>query len=111
MTTKYFKTNNQIYSISGRNFSGEPYTMASNGQEITKEEFEYLSERRTGASTRSIDYFIQELFEQGETIIVDHHDSTKSHKWLLHKVLSRLDLEHNHIMNKLIVKGLTIKFK
>lgn len=97
--------------ISGRNFSGEPYTIASTAQEISKEEYEYLLTRRTGESTKRIDYFIQELFEKGETTISDHHDKMDSHKLLLRRVLERLDLEHFHIMDKLQVSGLKIKFK
>jgi len=50
--------------------------------------------RRTGRTTRLIDGYIQQLFEEGSVLIKDHHDSPDSHCYLFRKVLARLKAEH-----------------
>lgn len=60
-----------------------------------------ITEKRAdGNTTRLVDYYIQELFNNfGNFVIIkDHHDDQRSHKNLLNKVLKRLELEHKNII-------------
>lgn len=78
-----------------------------------EEEFDYLQTRRTGASTRLVDYYVQELFNTGKVIVKDHCDTTNAHRFLFRTFLKRLQLEHPHIMDDIVAcsRTLTVKFK
>ena len=60
-------------------------------------------DRKTGRTTRAIDGAIQDLFHTGKCVVWDHHKSRYASNLLLNKVLQRLQNEHPHIMNKIIV--------
>lgn len=116
MTTKYFKTLNraEVFKIEGRDLVRGKLSISypeNRYQEITEIEYNNLITRRTGRSTRAINFFIEELFERGETIVVDHHGTPLAHKDLLFRVLKRLESEHLGAYKSIEVKGLTIKFK
>lgn len=50
--------------------------------------------RATGRSTRLVDKYIQDLFNNGEVVIIDHHNIQKVNNYLTSKVINRLKLEH-----------------
>jgi len=52
--------------------------------------------RRIGNTTRLVDYYIQHLFNNpGDEIkIVDHYDVKPAHRYLLDRIINRLQLEH-----------------
>lgn len=52
-------------------------------------------ERRSGNTTRLIDYFIQDFFIKGECRVYDHFDGKESGKRVFNLVMSRLKIEHN----------------
>ena len=52
--------------------------------------------RRSGNTTRLIDYYIQLLFVKGTITVIDHYDSDKSNKRLRGLILDRLRNEHTH---------------
>jgi len=68
-------------------------------------------ERRTGETTRLIDFFIQELFTKGEVEVYDHHPSRDADINTFIRVLSRLKYEHNYDTRCIEIdrKNLTIK--
>ena len=70
-------------------------------------------DRCTGRTTRAIDGAIQDLFHTGKCVVWDHENSRESNNILLDKVIQRLQNEHPHIMNKIIVdiKELSISLK
>lgn len=70
-------------------------------------------DRCTGRTTRAVDGAIQDLFHTGKCVVWDHVNSRKSNSILLDKVIQRLQNEHPHIMNKIIVdiKELSISIK
>lgn len=70
-------------------------------------------DRATGRTTRAIDGAVQDLFHTGKCVVWDHVNSRKANNMLLDKVIQRLQNEHPHIMNKIIVdiKELSIRIK
>jgi hypothetical protein len=69
--------------------------------------------RKSGRTTRLIDKAIQDLFNNGNVKIADHHDTLKMHRYLFDRVVFRLHNEHFGIFKDLIIelRSLTIKFK
>ena len=67
--------------------------------------------RKTGQSTRLIDYYIQELFNNPNTVIEikDHYDTIKSNIRLTQLVLRRLYEEHSGDKFKIINQN-TLKY-
>ena len=57
---------------------------------------EDLKLRATGRTTRLVDFYIQELFNNKNTEIKikDHTDDRRSNNYLMYKVLNRLENEH-----------------
>ncbi len=59
--------------------------------------------RASGRSTREIDMAIQDLFHTGECIIIDHHGTNAASDHTFRRLLLRLRVEHEHILNMLII--------
>ena len=53
--------------------------------------------RQSGRSTRLIDDYVQELFNNGIIKVYDHHNTPLAHRFLFDNVLRRLSIEHTHI--------------
>lgn len=53
-------------------------------------------DRSTGRTTRLVDYYIQQLFQNkgAYVVICDHYDSVNSHRRLYDLVVNRLQTEH-----------------
>lgn len=53
-------------------------------------------DKSTGRTTRLIDYYIQQLFQnKGEYVVIcDHYDSVNSHRRLFDLIVNRLQTEH-----------------
>ena len=51
--------------------------------------------RATGRTTRIIDRLVQELFETGSCKIADHHPTHEADRYLLHRLMGRLEAEHH----------------
>ena len=66
--------------------------------------------RRVGNSTRLIDKYVQDLFNEGNVVVYDHYNTNNSNNFLLSKFLGRLNLEHGFTMNDLVTKGTTVRF-
>lgn len=62
------------------------------------------SDRSTGRTTRLIDYYIQELFNNpnSEIEIIDHTNTQQSNIHLTQMILRRLDNEHRGVKIKVI---------
>ena len=54
----------------------------------------FCFERRTGNTTRIIDWSIQELFTNGECFVVDHYGTREASIYAYNITLSRLKNEH-----------------
>lgn len=67
--------------------------------------------RATGRTSRLVDSYIQELFNQGEIDVKDHHDDKHSNRYLLERIVDRYEREYNKSNNKkeLIVRSLNVK--
>ena len=52
-------------------------------------------DRRSGNSTRLLDYYVQKLFQDGEVKISDHHPTRQASELLYKHFLRRLNIEHN----------------
>lgn len=55
--------------------------------------------RRSGNTTRLVDYYIQEIFnlKEGDFIeIKDHHEHPEAHRYLLKRIKERFNKEHNN---------------
>lgn len=50
--------------------------------------------RKSGRSTRLINTYIEQLFQEGEAYIRDHHPYGECHKDLLGRLRKRLEEEH-----------------
>lgn len=78
-------------------------SLHSNSTDIFEEkvdlikEISNLLERHTGRTTRLIDGYIQQLYDQrGDWIVIeDHYNSKSANDMLLKKVLQRLHNEHS----------------
>jgi hypothetical protein len=72
-----------------------------------------ILERRSGRTTRLIDYYIQELFIRGETTVMDHHrsESFYTKNVVFKKLLKRLSFEHQIYKEDLIISNNTISIK
>lgn len=70
------------------------YTIAIQKKEIPFVKPENLGSRRSGRSTRLMDSFVQQLFNEGEVKIYDHHPLRNSDRHLFNRVLKRLYKEH-----------------
>lgn len=60
----------------------------------------YISNKRCGNTTRQIDYAIQQLFNNGFVVCLDHHyfgEHIESNRRLFLAVLRRLNIEHPNI--------------
>lgn len=67
------------------------------------------SERGTGRSTRLMDQYIQELFLNGEVIVVDHENTTNSNMFLTDKIIRRLNAEHRQLRVSRVFKEGEVK--
>lgn len=56
-----------------------------------------LSERATGRSTRLVDEYIQELFNDGQIIVEDHYGTLESNRFLFDRITTRLSQEHRGV--------------
>ena len=52
--------------------------------------------RQTGRTTRLVDFYIQELYNNSnkEIIIKDHYENNESNRYLLSRIKYRLEKEH-----------------
>lgn len=58
--------------------------------------------RRTGQTTRLVDQFIQELYQNGKTRVYDHmNDNEEARENIYNRVLKRLSMEHPHDLAKI----------
>ena len=66
------------------------------------------SNRATGRTTRLVDYYIQELFNNPnkEIEIIDHYDNIKAHIHLTHRLLQRLYAEHPRDKFKIVSQNI-----
>ena len=80
----------------------------------------YIEERRSGNTTRIVDYLIQELFIKGECVCYDHYFTSppsdinrKMKRYVMDRVLQRIHYEHHIELNDLVVDSneFWIKFK
>lgn len=68
--------------------------------------------RVDGSSTRLLDQYVQDLFKNGTITIRDHYDYIATHRWLFHRFMKRLELEHPNMMKHIKTdKNLTVKFE
>ena len=70
----------------------------------------FVFKRRSGNSTRLIDKYVQDLFDNGVVQVLDHYDSHESHKRLLRIFLARLSVEHGCTMDDVVLKNQTVRF-
>lgn len=76
------------------------------GEHIYMQLYEIIvRKRRSGRTTRLADQYIQELFEKGEVVVIDHHGPTKEEaaamsEFLTRIILRRISFEHPHIKVK-----------
>lgn len=57
--------------------------------------------RRSGNTTKLIDYYVQLLFSEREiTDVKDHHDTQVAHDYLFRKIVDRLAFEHPYVYSK-----------
>lgn len=72
-----------------------------------------MKNRATGRSTREIDEAVQDLFMTGMCVIRDHHGTKQADYYTFRRLLGRLEFEHSHIKNNLIVdkSNCTVKIK
>jgi len=75
-------------------------------EEIIRNEIEG-SLRHSGRTTKLADYFIQQLFTNGEVEVRDHWDQDSAHHYLTRIIVRRLEFEH--LTTKFKVKGFNIK--
>lgn len=59
--------------------------------------------RRSGRTTRIIDQAIQDLFNNGSTLVLDHHRTEKMDERTFKIFLKRLHNEHQIVENHLII--------
>ena len=64
--------------------------------------------RQTGASTRLIDYYIQQLFTTGKAVIQDHYPNPIADQILFDRFVARLVSEHKQNNFKINKSKLTI---
>jgi hypothetical protein len=50
--------------------------------------------RATGRTTRLVDYYIQELFNNGEIKVYDHWETKEGDRELILRIKKRMDNEH-----------------
>lgn len=70
-----------------------------------------LPGRRSGNTTRQIDATIQWLFEGKEVLIIDHYNTSRSNRFLLERILTRLYEEHNISKENVIINFSTATIK
>lgn len=65
--------------------------------------------RATGRTSRLVDSYIQELFNNKEIEVRDHFTNTRAHKDLLKRIVNRYNNEYNRGFQKLVIKDLNVK--
>lgn len=70
-----------------------------------------FAKRRSGRTTRLVDYYIQKLFTTGEIKIKDHHDTEQAHKLIFNKIRRRLSEEHRGVLDNMEVDIWTMTIK
>ncbi len=59
------------------------------------------SERRSGRTTRFVDFFVQELFTKGIAVVYDHHPTDQMKKYVWDILNRRLRAEHSSDYDRL----------
>lgn len=66
--------------------------------EKSKYDVEIVNKRRSGNSTRQMDSYIQQLFDEEEVRVIDHSNINNEHPdmdiWLIDKIIRRIGFEH-----------------
>ena len=65
--------------------------------------------RGTGRTTRLVDSYIQELFNNKEINVKDHFEHKTAHSYLVKRIINRFNNELNRGHLKLVVNDLNIK--
>lgn len=120
---KYYKKDLKVLALEYRDINNPSTTefeklFSTDGwEEIPFDYYQEMLIRHTGRSTRLVDQYIQELFNKGEVIVTDHHNTRMADEFTFKTMINRLKSEHLHLFenNKIKLKhdkrGFTISLK